>query len=361
MKLHFNLLHILLLIIIQINKFLQHSLEEILRNSTISSFKKIESNIYMLNYQNNYYLRDLLNKGVQNQNEVKLFIGEKFGINFDIKIQKNDKVDSCTSFNVYNNKNQNLFCRNFDYPKLTPALVVWTHPIDGYRSISFVYSGFIGLFEGEEIIKERLLFSIYEIVDGFNEAGLALSILKIKNTTGTHQNDRSKKNVTSTVMIKGALDYCGNVLEAIQFFNKYNMQDISDTYTLHYMITDAQGDSIIIEYVNNVMIVIKPYSIGSLKYSFVTNFFLFKPIGIGNDNGLDRFNILKNTLQYDTIMEMDEAMNLLSKVRKNTTFWSNVYNTKELTVVTALRQQYDVFYEFKIQKPNKYSKKNSLK
>ena len=43
-----------------------------------------------------------------------------------------------------------------------------------------------------------------------NEKGLAMSILRIKGNA-THQNDPSKKNVLSSIIMKGALDYCKNV------------------------------------------------------------------------------------------------------------------------------------------------------
>lgn len=86
----------------------------------------------------------------------------------------------------------------------------------------------------------------------------------------------------------------------------------------------------------------------------MTNFFLSKPIGEGNDNGLDRYIILKDKLKDDPIMEINEAMNLLKDVQKNSTIWSNVYNNNKLTVITALRKEYNVLYEFKIIAPNDF-------
>ena len=327
--------------------------EEMLRNSTISSLKKITPNLYTLNYQNNYYLDEIINKGVKNQNEVKSFCTQKFGINFNFDEKQSDKVNSCSSFNVYNKKNQNLMGRNFDYPKLSPTLVVWTHPSNGYKSISFVDGEYIGIFEDQEIIKERLLYTVYDIIDGINEKGLALSILRLANTPSVHQDDSSKKNITSSIMMKGVLDYCKNVDEAVDYFKKYNLHELYDrNSSLHYLIVDSKGDSVILEYIDNKMIVIKPYEIEKVKYLYLTNFFLKKEIGNGNNNGLDRYQILKEKLKDDTIMEEDKAMNLLNDVHKSTTIWSNVYNTNELTVITALRQNYTIFYKFDVNKPN---------
>lgn len=145
------------------NLSINQSEEEILRNLTISSINKVNTNLYTVNYQNNYYLEEILNKGIKTQLEIKSFVNEKFGINFNFDLQKSNKYDSCSSFNVYNKKNNNLLGRNFDYPKLSPTFIVWTQPKNGYKSISFVNGEYIGFFEGKEItneIKERILYSV---------------------------------------------------------------------------------------------------------------------------------------------------------------------------------------------------------
>ncbi len=94
---------------------------------------------------------------------------------------------------------------------------------------------------------------------------MALSILKLTNTPSVHQDDSSKKNITSSIMMKGDLDYCKNVDEAVEFFKK-----------LHYLIVDSKGDSVILEYIDNKMIIIKPYEIENVKYLYLTNFFFEK-------------------------------------------------------------------------------------
>ena len=46
--------------------------------------------------------------------------------------------------------------------------------------------------------------------------------------------------------------------EAIKFFNKFNYHDAIEGGSFHFMVTDAKGDSAVIEYINNEMKVIKP-------------------------------------------------------------------------------------------------------
>ena len=51
--------------------------EDNLRNLTISSFKRINENLYLINYQNNYYLNDIINEGVKNQDQIRKFVNKK--------------------------------------------------------------------------------------------------------------------------------------------------------------------------------------------------------------------------------------------------------------------------------------------
>jgi hypothetical protein len=324
-----------------------------LREATLSSLKKIDENLYCINYQNDYYLQELLNKGFQNQEDIKKFVSERLEIDLNFEEVSYGK-SGCSSFNVYNKANQNLFGRNFDIPLKSPTIVVWTQPKDGYKSINFVHGYYLGIYDKKEMKKERLLYSVYDIIDGMNEKGLTVSILRLKDTPAIHQDDASKKNAMQSLLMKGVLDFCKNVKEATDFFQRYNLHEIGINCSYHYLFTDAKGDSILLEYFDNKPIIIKPYDVEKTKYLYATNFFLSKPIGSGNENGIDRYTKLKDKLKDDTIMESDETMKLLNDVHKETTQWSNVYNTSELNVKTALRHNYDILYEFKVDKPNEF-------
>ena len=47
--------------------------QETLRNLTKNSIQKINENLYMVNYQNEYYLDELLNEGAKSQLEEKIW------------------------------------------------------------------------------------------------------------------------------------------------------------------------------------------------------------------------------------------------------------------------------------------------
>ena len=151
-----------------------------------------------------------------------------------------------------------------------------------------------------------------------------------------------------------------NVNETILFFNKYNMHDTIEGSTYHFMITDKNGDSAVIEYVDNEIKIIRPYMNNTLNYLYVTNFYLSKNTSDGM-MGFERYNILEKNLKIENVtMEWNDAMNLLKEVQMDITIWSNIYNTFELSVVTAYRKDYSNLYKFNVLEPMKEILKNQF-
>jgi predicted choloylglycine hydrolase len=187
-------------------------------------------------------------------------------------------------------------------------------------------------------------------MDGMNEYGVAVSVLLIENNS-THQINPDLVDITTTIIIRGILDTCINVEEAIKFFNKFNYHDAIEGTNCHFMVTDAKGNSAVIEYINNEMKVIKPIG----NYSFVTNFYLYFDRISEIKGGLDyRYDILKENLNDSNVkMAWNEAMELLNKVHQEITLWSNIYDTRNSTVITAFRSDYSILYEFNLFNPLK--------
>ena len=323
-----------------------------LRKLTIESLTKISSNFYMLNYLNDYFLSDLLQFNNKNEKDIIKFSYEKFGTEYDFNFTKLTAGFDCSSFNVYNNDNHNLFGRNFDYGA-SPIFIIWTQPKIGYKSISFIHGKFIGINNENNIIKDRLLLAPYAPMDGMNELGLAISVLLLSNKS-THQSNPGLTDITTSVIIRGILDTCANVEEAINFFTKFNVHDTIEGNSFHFMITDVQGDSVVIEYINNEMKIIKPDVKKNNNYLYVTNFYLYPDRGDSSKMGYDRYIILEEYLNIKGVkMEWNNAMELLDKVKMGITLWSNVYDTKNSTVITAVRKDYSILYEFNIFNPLK--------
>ena len=65
-----------LVIIIFLKLYYKMNEEEKLIKATISSLNKINDNLYTINYQNDYYLEEIINKEIQNLDEIKKFSSE---------------------------------------------------------------------------------------------------------------------------------------------------------------------------------------------------------------------------------------------------------------------------------------------
>ena len=321
---------------------------------TINTLTKVHDYFYMVNYENDYYFEDLLKQGSKDYNDLLYYVTSRFGTLYDFNILSSPSF-SCSCFNVFNSENQNLMGRNFDNP-YSPSFIIWTQPKNKYKSVSFVLGYYLGMRNNEDLVKSRLLLLPYDPLDGLNEHGFAISVLVAQQSYSNHQTNPNKLDLSTTLMIRGALDNCKTTEEAIEFFDKYNMHDINEGISYHFFLTDNSGDSAVIEYVNGEMKVIRNKENNYGGYLYVTNFYLSKEIGSGNNMGYDRYQILESKLKSGNItMEWDEAMNLLNSVHMTSTVWSNVYNTQDLTLFTSYHQEYSKIFKFSVLNPMNYT------
>ena len=307
----------------------------------------------MINYTNDYYFEDLLEKGSKNITDLIKYVYSRFGSLYDFNLNPKSSF-SCSAFNVHNSKNENLIGRNFDNP-YSPSFIVWTQPKNKYKSISFVLGYYLNMKTDKDVVKSRLLLMPYAPLDGLNEHGFGISVLVAQQNHSNHQTKPNKLDLTTTLMIRAVLDNCKTTEEAIQFFDRYNMHDINEGISYHFFMTDNKGDSAVIEYVNGEMKVIKNKENNYSDYLYVTNYYLSKEIGEGNNMGLKRYKTLEKQLKYGNItMDWNEAMNLLISVNQSSTVWSNVYNTKDLSLFTAYKNDFKNLYKFNVLEPMNY-------
>jgi hypothetical protein len=319
--------------------------------------------LYMVNYTNDYYLEDLLKTGGKDITSLYTYAFSRFGTIYNFKPTKSlFDLFACSAFNVHNPANQNLFGRNFDFP-FTPSFIVWTQPKNGYKSISFVLGGLLGMLDETDIDKDKLLLLPYSPLDGLNEHGLGMSVLVAGHYENIHQQNPYKLDITTAIMIRAVLDTCKTTQEAIDLFKEYNMHEPYPGFNFHFFITDKEGNSAIIEYLGEEMKVYRNNEFNYTKYLYLTNFYISKPIGEGNKGGVDRYETLKAKLKDDNLtMNWEEAMTLLynvSKTRekspKSPTVWSNVYNTEDLNLVNAYKLDYQHLYKFNVLQPMNYT------
>jgi len=337
-----------------------------LQKKTIDSFQKLDEHISLLTYYNDYKLEKLLNRGCKSTVDLLAFMVKELnkgeGVE-DIKVKNNDFA--CSSFDAVTPDGGHIMGRNFDYMD-APLIVVWTAPKKGYKSISvanctFMLYGKKAMEDLKGSKKNRLLFAPYCAMDGINEKGLAISILEIK-TKATSQKEAGKKDITTTTIIRTVLDKCATVDEAVIEFKKYNMHDAIFT-NYHFHLTDASGASVIIEYVNNEIRVIKEETAGKQR---LTNFFISEDGDNAKAFGRDRFDYMKKMQEdHNGILTEGQAMKLLENARLDykhrrgymiISLWSAVYNSKDSSMTLCAGLDYERVYKFNINKPGEVEK-----
>lgn len=318
-----------------------------MRNLLHGTLRKMDANTYFLHYTDDYALDALLEHGVRNAAELVYLAGKHFGTKSG-ELKMNGGGFACTTFNAFTSAWEPILARNFDY-KDAPAVVVWTAPKKGYRSVAMTDTNVMlfGSKLGEKENRNRLLLAPYACMDGVNEKGLAIAVLEIK-AKATHQHTE-RKNIITTVMIRAVLDRCATVDEAVELFRQFDMHD-SLFCNYHYQIVDASGKSIVIEYVHNEMRLIAPDG----RVQYVMNFYKSADGDNRKGFGYTRQKWVEEAFaRCGETMDEPQAMQLLEKCRLDyrhkfgypiTSLWSAVYNCTKHTMLLSTGMQYETQY-----------------
>lgn len=254
----------------------------------------------------------------------------------------------CSTLSVQNADADLLFGRNFDWNTCN-AMIIQNQPENGYKSISTVNTDFIsisGISLSSLPDQIQALAGLYAPLDGLNETGLAVSVNMIEDSDTIEQNT-DKPDITTTTAIRLLLDKAANVEEAIELLNSYDMH-ASFGYMVHFAIADRAGNSVVVEYVNNEMVVTETQA--------VTNFYLAegKKTGIGTAQSHERYEILMNRLADSETLEMNDVRDALDSVSKDnfgefeSTEWSIVMNQSTGEVRYYHRENYTEPYVFTV-------------
>ncbi len=140
------------------------------------------------------------------------------------------------------------------------------------------------------------LAAAYAPLDGMNEKGLVVGVYMThqgptKKNVPTDQNT-DKPDIPSTVLLRLMLDQAATVEEAVAIAEKYDMHDSANS-SFHYMVSDANGSSAILEYIagtdstdldgqkRELQVIYNddPTSLsGTDKFQIATNFIVFQAI-----------------------------------------------------------------------------------
>ena len=325
--------------------------------TTVLGVKCEDGGLYTVEYKEDYKLSALLEEGgVSNENELVEYILKVMLKGLPIEIPYEVPELGCSTFAASSSEGGRLFARNYDNAEGDYA-VVKTNPDDGYSSVSVVSLSFLGYTEDstpDSIANRiRIMATPYFTLDGVNEKGLAVGVLQLFAEPTNQQTD--KCDVDTTLAIRILLDYASTVSEAVELLAGYDMHaSAGGCYHLH--IADAAGDSAVVSWVDNEMIVTRSEN----DYQCATNFFVHDVDFEYTKHGEDRFEIITKALKKaNGVVSSAGAMDILAAAAQThtvgsdgtvyTTQWSSVYDLENPSLTICGDMDYENPYTFTLE------------
>ena len=316
------------------------------RVSTISSVKQLGEGMYTVNYRHDYQLDKALELGIDDERSLLKFICDEmyFGYQVDANLEKY----ACRAFVTKTPDEKYLGGRSFGLGG-TDTLCVYTHPSDGYASISTVSTDMLNVgadnaypttsLEG----RAALLAAPYIAVDGMNEKGLFTALLDL--SMGETHMETGNRDLTVTMAVRLLIDRAATVDEAIELLRNYDIHT-GHGWTQHLFVGDASGDGAVIEWHKGQMKVVKS--------PICTNFRLSSKLAQDDPTGMcERFDILHDTLEKHPENTPGDAMDMLEAVKQEYdnnihTEWSIVYHLTDFSMDISVDMDFDNVYHLEI-------------
>lgn len=311
-----------------------------------SSVKKLSDNLYYMEYEGDYGFSEFLERGgADSEEKMANFIIEQMSGGFYKPQVEEVSLDfGCSALSV-KGESYCLMGRNYDWEGSSGnAMIIHTKPSNGYESYSTTWLDFLGFGEGfapEDFSQKYMsIAAIYVPLDGINEKGLCVADLIAGDNEVTKQNTE-KGDLTTTSAIRLILDRAANVEEALKLLKEYDMNS-SIGMAHHLAISDREGNSVVVEYVNGEMI--------ATKTDIVTNHYLAEGerFGVGNEESHRRFEKIQDMKNSVVSTElMAECMESVSYEKE--TQWSIVYDKNSLTMDFYSKRNFDcpLSFDFK--------------
>ena len=366
--------------------------------ATVASFQQVrtrnddhlDGSVYTMEVKGGFYLDDFIAQGgAKSDAELIDFITGKITKGL-LKMEISESEIACSAFTAQTPEGDRLFGRNYDFSK-TNACIVFTEAAEGrHATISTVDLQFLGMDVDQDVEglmnKVTCLAAPYAPLDGVNDAGVSCGIFMSYQggeTIVPTDLNTDKPDITSTTLLRLILDYADNVEEAVQIASTYDLHDSAAT-SYHYMVADATGASVILEWVNgtdatdldgSARQLVVTYNDddahigqaeGQSDYQWITNFIIQPDYydDPADQKGLDRYQKLYEQLSQTEGIVADEeaAMEILASVgRRN---WSNddkntctvhsaVYNLTDKSVLWVSNENYQdetAIFRFSLEK-----------
>jgi choloylglycine hydrolase len=269
-------------------------------------------------------------------------------------LEQENGAYACSLFTASNSQGGYMLGRNFDWDP-NPIVILHTSPSEGYRSISMVNLGFLGIGKDQagkfmskiDVYKNKLAMAPFVPVDGMNETGLAVGMAAVPE--GSDSMDSGKPVMGSLGIMREILDYAATVDEALEIMNTYRIE-FGGGPAVHYLIADAKGDSAIVEYGSGKMNVIRKDS----DWQAITNF-LLEDAGSEPELMCDRYNKISEKLTSTSgVLSIKEGTQLLSDISQGDptvegTQWSSLYDLSKVILNVSIGMEYKDWNSYSIE------------
>lgn len=279
---------------------------------SLMSLEKVDDyGMYQMTYYGDYGFDEFLEIGADSDADIEAFVTKRLLKGLPINLGVTG--DGCTAFVVKNENGDILFGRNFDF-LYAPSLQLYTAPNNGYASVSTVNLTFAGYSEdnlpsGSFFDDFLTLAAPFLPFDGMNEKGLAIALLAVPEAQVPYNSDKITLNTTTAIRL--VLDKAATVEQAIELLKQYNIY-FSGGIECHYLIADASGHSVIVEYVNQELCVVEAKN----EYQIASNFIAYDGLNIGEGfTEFERYDRVQNAIEANNgILETNQAVQLLADV-----------------------------------------------
>jgi len=279
---------------------------------SLMSLEKVDKyGMYQMTYYGDYGFDEFLEVGARNDADIEAFVTKRLLKGLPINLGVTG--DGCTAFVVKNESGDILFGRNFDF-LYAPSLQLYTAPNNGYASVSTVNLAFAG-YSGDNLPDGSFFDTFLTLAapflpfDGMNEKVLAIALLAVPKAEVPYNPDKITLNTTTAIRL--VLDKAATVEEAIELLKQYNIY-FSGGIECHYLIADASGHSVIVEYVNQELCVVE----SETEYQIASNFIAYNGLNIGEGfTEFERYDRVQNAIEENNgILEVSGAIQLLADV-----------------------------------------------
>ena len=255
---------------------------------------------------------------------------------------------ACSLFAALADTQGGTYGRNFDW-EFSPALLLFTHPPDGYASVSMVNLAFIRNW-GDEVEqltelpveqREALLRAPFLPIDGMNEFGLVVGMAAVPHRPIL--NLPGKESIGSLGVIRQVLDHARDVDEAVTILGSYNI-DWGGGPPIHYLVADRSGRAALVEFYEDEMVVFP----NERPWHQATNF-LRASAGDSEEGNCWRYEVISQSLENTGgLVTTEQALQLLADVSQAGTQWSIVYGLHSGDVTVAMGRDYAEPHTFQL-------------